>query len=86
MNGNNGFEEKHYRLSELATMWGLSRATVRKLVMNDPEVVKVRMGPKKAHTIYSVPESVAERIHTSLLNPESLPHSPSASACPRRHT
>jgi hypothetical protein len=31
-------------------------------------VIKVRLGRKQAHTTYSVPESVAIRIHTRLLN------------------
>ena len=70
--------EKHYRISDLARLWGLGRETVRKLVKDDPGVVKIRLGRKKAHTIYSVPESAAHRIHTRLLNaapcqPESLP-------------
>ena len=60
--------EKHYRVGELARMWGLGRETIRKLVKDDPGVVKIRMGRKKAHTIYSVPESAARRIHTRLLN------------------
>jgi hypothetical protein len=60
--------EKHYRISDLARLWGLGRETVRKLVKDDPGVVKVRMGQKKTHTIYSVPESAAHRIHTRLLN------------------
>ena len=41
---------------------------MRKIIKNDSAVVKVRMGRKKAHTIYTVPESVARRIHTRLLN------------------
>ena len=71
--------EKHYRISDLARLWGLGRETVRKLIKDDPGVIKIRMGRKKAHTIYSVPESAAHRIHTRLLNaaqlrqPESLP-------------
>jgi hypothetical protein len=60
--------EKHYRIGELASMWGLGRETVRKLVKDDPGVIKVRMGRKKSHTFYSVPESAARRIHTRLLN------------------
>jgi hypothetical protein len=60
--------EKHYRVNELARMWGLGRETVRLLVKDDPGVIKIRMGRKKAHTIYSVPESAASRIHTRLLN------------------
>ncbi len=61
--------EKHYRIGDLARTWGLGRETVRKLVKDDPGVVKIRMGRKKAHTVYSVPESAARRIHTRLLNP-----------------
>lgn len=76
--------EKHYRISDLARLWGLGRETVRKLVKDDPGVIKIRMGRKKTHTIYSIPESAAQRIHTRLLNvihvrqPESLPASASA--------
>src|SRR5215471_17633430 len=70
--------EAHYRISDLARLWGLGRETVRKLVKDDPGVIKIGMGRKKAHTIYSVPESAAHRIHTRLLNaaqrqPESVP-------------
>jgi hypothetical protein len=60
--------ERHYRVSDLARLWGLGRETVRKLVKDDPGVIKIRMGRKKAHTVYSVPESAAQRIHTRLLN------------------
>jgi len=59
--------EKHYRIGELARMWGLGRETIRKLVKDEPGVVKVRLGRKKAHTIYTVPESTAKRIHTRLV-------------------
>jgi len=60
--------EKHYRIGDLARTWGLGRETVRKLVKDDPGVIKIRMGRKKSHTFYSVPESAARRIHTRLLN------------------
>lgn len=60
--------ERHYRIGELAHMWGLGRETIRKLVKDEPGVIKIRLGRKKTHTIYSVPESVAKRIHTRLLN------------------
>lgn len=59
--------ERHYRIGDLARIWGLGRETVRKLVKDDPEVIKIRLGRKKAHTIYSVPESAARRIHTRLV-------------------
>jgi hypothetical protein len=61
--------EKHYRISELARLWGLGRETIRKLVKDDPGVLKIRIGGKKKNTVYSIPESAARRIHTRLLNP-----------------
>ena len=60
--------ERHYRIGELAEVWKLGRETVRLLVKDEQGVIKIRLGRKKAHTIYSVPESVAVRIHTRLLN------------------
>lgn len=60
--------EKHYRINELSKLWGLGRETVRKLVMTDPGVIRIRMGRNKKHTTYSVPETAARRIHTRLLN------------------
>lgn len=60
--------ERHYRIGELADMWKLGRETVRLLVKDEAGVIKVRLGRRKAHTVYSIPESVATRIHTRLLN------------------
>ena len=60
--------ERHYRIGELAETWQLGRETVRLLVKDEPGVIKIRLGRKKANTSYSVPESVAVRIHTRLLN------------------
>lgn len=63
------FAEQHYRIADLAKLWGLGRETVRKLVKDDPGVLKITNGDKRLHTTYSVPESAAKRIHTRLLNP-----------------
>jgi hypothetical protein len=41
--------EKHYRISELARLWGLGRETVRKICKEEPGIVKVRFGQKKNH-------------------------------------
>ena len=60
--------ERHYKIGDLARLWRLGRETVRNLVKDDPGVIKIRMGRKKSHTTYSVPESAAQRIHTRLLN------------------
>ena len=60
--------EKHYAVGELAKLWGYGRETVRMLVKDEPGVLKLRIGRKKANARYSVPESIARRIHTRLLN------------------
>lgn len=60
--------ERHYRIGDLAEMWKLGRETVRLLVKDEEGVIKIRLGGKRVHTIYSVPESVVVRIHTRLLN------------------
>lgn len=68
MRRENAAFERHYRIGELAETWQLGRETVRLLVKDEPGVIRIRLGRKKVHTIYSVPESVAVRIHTRLLN------------------
>jgi hypothetical protein len=61
--------EVHYTIGDLAKQWRLGRETVRLLVKDEPDVLKIRMGLRKAMTRYSVPESVARRVHTRLFNP-----------------
>ncbi len=61
--------EPHYSVQQLSNFWNLSEESVRKLVMHEPGTIKLRLGKKRAHTRYSVPESVARRIHTKLANP-----------------
>lgn len=61
--------ERHYRLAELADLWALSSQTIRRLVKDEPDVIRVRLGPKQALITYSVPESVARRIHNRLVEP-----------------
>lgn len=60
--------EQHYRIKDLADRWKIGRESVRLAIKDDPGVIKMRYGRKKAHTTYSVPESVARKIHTKLLN------------------
>ncbi len=61
--------EAHFSISDLASRWRLGRETVRLLVKDEPGVVRIRMGRRKSMTRYSVPESVARRVHTRLFNP-----------------
>jgi hypothetical protein len=59
--------ERHYRISDLAKIWNIGRETIRKIVATEPGVCRVRGGLLKEITHYSIPESVARRIHTRLL-------------------
>lgn len=61
--------ESHFTISDLARQWKLGRETVRLLVKDEPGVLKIRMGRRRAMTRYSVPESVARRVHTKLFHP-----------------
>jgi len=61
--------EAHFSIAELARQWKLGRETVRLLVKDEPGVLGIRLGRKKALTQYSVPESVARRVHTRLFSP-----------------
>jgi hypothetical protein len=63
-------EERHYRPAELAAMWGFSPGTIRNLIKDELGVLRLE-GPgastgRRAYTTYSVPASVAARIHERL--------------------
>ena len=58
--------ERHYRLNELAELWHIGRETARKLVIDEPGVVRIQMGHKKKNTTYLIPASVADRVHRRL--------------------
>jgi len=60
--------EIHYSIGDLARQWRLGRETVRLLVKDEPGVLRIRLGQQKTLTRYSVPESVARRVHTRLFN------------------
>jgi hypothetical protein len=60
--------EMHFSIADLAKQWRLGRETVRLLVKDEPGVLKIQLGRRKALTRYSVPESVARRVHTRLFH------------------
>ena len=76
-------EEKHYTPTELAIMWHLSPATIRKIIRNEPGVLKLQgtgtACGKRSYTTFSIPESVALRIH------ERLTQQPLQAQLPRRN-
>jgi hypothetical protein len=65
-------EEKHYKPAELAAMWGFSTTTIRRLIADEPDVLRLQgMGAtsgKRPYVTYRVPASVASRLHERLTN------------------
>ena len=62
--------EKHYRVKELAGIWGLSPKTVTRMFAGEAGVIRVvnnGNGKRKYETL-SIPESVALRVHERLGN------------------
>ena len=55
--------EKHYRVNDLAELWGVSGNSIRRLFQAEPGVLKI--GTARYVTL-SIPESVAMRVHHSL--------------------
>ncbi len=60
--------EQCYRIADLVSAWGIKKDAVRRLVKDEPGVMKLRLGKKKASTTYMVPASVVERIRMRLVN------------------
>ena len=60
--------EKHYRVKELAGIWGLSPKTVTRLFADEPGVIRVAndVTAKRKYATLSIPESVASRVHERL--------------------
>jgi hypothetical protein len=58
---------KHYRVKELADLWGFCDNTIIKLFADEPGVLKLeRVTAKRTYTTLSIPENVALRVHERL--------------------
>lgn len=62
--------ERHYRVNELAELWGFSRYTIIRLFADEPGVLNLaRLGTERRRYVsLSIPESVALRVHERLGN------------------
>jgi DeoR/GlpR family transcriptional regulator of sugar metabolism len=64
--------DQHYTVSELAKRCHLSPNTVRRVVVDEPGVIKLTVGPllrnrRKRHLVsLRIPERVALRVHARL--------------------
>jgi len=71
--GNTIATDKHYTPSELGRIWHLSPNTVRRLVEDEPGVMKITASPvplrntrKRRMVQLRIPERVAMRVHARL--------------------
>lgn len=64
------FAERHYTVTELATMWSLSAEFVRQVVQHEPGVTEwVRQQPgRRRYRVLRIPQSVAERVYRRALS------------------
>ena len=61
--------EKHYSVTEIAKLWGLSENTIRRMFMGEPGVVEwggEETRFKRAYKTMRIPESVLQRVHRRL--------------------
>jgi len=58
--------ERHFAVKELALLWAMSPAAIRRLFRNEPGVVrfgKSKKGHKRDYVTLRIPASVAERVY-----------------------
>lgn len=63
------YTERHFSVAELSQLWNLSPQTIRKLFQKEAGVIRVGATPlpgKRPYRTMLIPESVANRVHTSL--------------------
>lgn len=66
-------EEKHYSVPEAAELWGVSRATIRRIFASMPGVIKLghldRKGTgagRRRHVTLSIPASLLQKVHAQV--------------------
>jgi hypothetical protein len=75
------FQERHYAVAEIAEIWSLSRDVIRKLFDGEPGVLVIGNDgtrSKRGYHTVRIPESVMERVHRKLSNPDLTPARPRA--------
>jgi hypothetical protein len=64
--------ERHYKPSELATLWNFSEKVIRDIFLNEPGVLKLdrpEQRNKRRYCSITIPESVAIRLHRKMSQP-----------------
>jgi hypothetical protein len=58
--------ERHYSVSEIVELWGLSEKTIRRIFSDEPDVLEWGHDEqrfKRAYRTLRIPESVLQRVH-----------------------
>jgi hypothetical protein len=59
--------QKHFRVNDLAALWGYSPNTIISQFANEPGVLRLtNESDKRKLTVLSIPDSVAQRVHERL--------------------
>lgn len=69
---NSTHAELHYTVAEIASLWGMSSDTVRRLFIREPGVLVIQH-PRRRTRPYKtlrIPESVMRRVYARLTNQE----------------
>ncbi|MBZ5676976.1 MAG: hypothetical protein LAP61_22255 [Acidobacteriia bacterium] len=64
--------ERHYSVKEVAQMWAMSPAAIRRLFCNEPGVLrfgKEKRGHQRDYVTLRIPASVAERVYRRCTRP-----------------
>jgi hypothetical protein len=67
------FQERHFAVGEVAELWNLCPDVVRKLFEREPGVLVLGdhgSRGKRRYTTLRIPQSVVERVHRRLCNPD----------------
>ena len=67
------FQERHFAVGEVGKLWNLSPDAVRRLFEREPGVLVLGehgSRSKRRYTTLRIPQSVVERVHRRLCNPD----------------
>jgi len=70
------YQERHYSVADIAKTWNLSREIIRKQFEGEPGVLVIGSDgtrSKRGYHTMRIPESVMERVHRKLSNPDLTP-------------
>ncbi len=61
--------ERHYSVSEVAELWGLSEETIRNIFRDRLDVLKIGSSfkrKKRGYIVLRIPESVLQKVHEEM--------------------